>query len=282
MSSVERRAQALGIVCKQMGLEIPGAEKIRQMPFGPLLRNLEAVKKSGITALVSCRKDLRADGDRVVQSSKMLQLALQVEYSGLALRFRWTPPVTTCPLARGRMALALLDEVDHAGRTALQRAAGTGAIHVVREYIGYGVDIEACGGDNRQTSLIKAAQNGHEGVVKALIAARAKVNAREPSGDTALIHASWIGHMGMVRQLIAARADIDAQGAYGQTALMRAAPSGHVANVQFLLEQMADPTLLDDAGYNALVLTQMVASPAVGRHQAVVELLSNWGKSVVS
>ena len=54
---------------------------------------------------------------------------------------------------------------------------------------------------------MKAAQNGHLGVVRALIAAKADVNAADQQGTTALMAATRIGYKQIVQALVEGNAD---------------------------------------------------------------------------
>jgi len=57
------------------------------------------------------------------------------------------------------------------------------------------------------TALMRASQNGHLEVVRALIAAKADVKAKAVNGFTALNLASETGHLEVVRALVAVKAE---------------------------------------------------------------------------
>ena len=83
-------------------------------------------------------------------------------------------------------------------------------------------------------ALIRAAREGHDDTVKALLASGAGVNAKDEQGNTALIEAARYGHDDVVRALLAGGASIQAKDKEGKTALMLAAQGGHTEIVQLL------------------------------------------------
>jgi serine/threonine-protein phosphatase 6 regulatory ankyrin repeat subunit B len=75
-------------------------------------------------------------------------------------------------------------------------------------------------------------------LVRALLAAKAEVNAKTNSGPvsgaTALMFASMLGNLEVVRALLAAKADVNIKCDNGVTALMEASVNGHQEVVQLL------------------------------------------------
>ncbi|OQR91706.1 hypothetical protein ACHHYP_20174 [Achlya hypogyna] len=115
---------------------------------------------------------------------------------------------------------------------------------------------------NGDSPLYTASENGHEDVVRQLIAAGADVNHENENGRTPLSIAAFRGREGVVQQLIAAGADINAVGFNKQTPLHAAAETegaesarltplhcasqcGYDEVVQLLLEAGANPSLKD-------------------------------------
>lgn len=130
------------------------------------------------------------------------------------------------------------------------------------------------------TALIFAAQKGHDGVIRALLAAGALVSAGG-CGATPLHRAAYSGHTTALRLLLAApsaRHILDARDSSTgdlRTALGKAAWQGHADAVRLLLESGADPriasrngrTPLQDAedgghGAAAALLRETSAAPA--------------------
>ncbi len=73
------------------------------------------------------------------------------------------------------------------------------------------------------TALRAASGAGHVGVVAALLAAGADVNAASDSGLTALMHVAYNGHLEVVQALVAAGADVNRRSAGGWSAAAIAA-----------------------------------------------------------
>jgi len=91
-------------------------------------------------------------------------------------------------------------------------------------------------------ALIAASMTGDESEMRVLLAAAgagAAVNSRH-NGQTPLLCASAQGHTGVVRFLLAARAEVDAAVITGQTALLVAIHSGHLDLARMLLEAGAE------------------------------------------
>jgi len=88
--------------------------------------------------------------------------------------------------------------------------------------------------------LIQAAGKGDTASLKALIAKRADVNARNPSGYTALMVAIDGGHAETVRALLDSGADANAKTNDGYSPLMHAADRGDLGIATALLDKGAD------------------------------------------
>src|ERR1700722_5614904 len=94
--------------------------------------------------------------------------------------------------------------------------------------------------EHGQTPLSKAAENGHETVVKLLLEKGAELRSKDEHGQTPLSKAAEDGHEAIVRLLLerdsagADRRAVDNAGA--DIALVHAAKNGHEAVVQVLLE----------------------------------------------
>jgi ankyrin repeat protein len=84
------------------------------------------------------------------------------------------------------------------------------------------------------TALIAASQQGHQEIVRALLDAKADVNAKAGNGATALMLAARAGNQEIVRALLDARADVNAKDNVGATALILASLKGHQEVVQLL------------------------------------------------
>ena len=127
--------------------------------------------------------------------------------------------------------------------------------------------------------LLWAAENGHEAVVKMLIAAGADVNHKRNGGWTPLWWAAANRHEAVVKVLIAAGADVNkADNAdvnkadnYGETPLWYAAIHGHDAVVKVLIAAGADVNKADKYGETPL------HRAAEKGYEAVVKMLKAAG-----
>lgn len=111
------------------------------------------------------------------------------------------------------------------------------------------LDLISCGNDvnildsGGATPLLAAASAGHGHVVRLLVGARAKVDARDASGRTALmLLATRANQDDAIRSLIAANAELDLQDRAGQSALTIAVAARRQSYVAMLLAAGADPT----------------------------------------
>lgn len=133
-----------------------------------------------------------------------------------------------------------------AGLAPIHRAAADGDAAAVARLIARGVDLEATikGGPiatEGMTPLLLAAYKGNAEVVRALIDADARLEARTADGRTPLIYAAGWGSAETVAALIEAGARVDARADAGMTALMfAAAPRPDVAVLSALIDAGAD------------------------------------------
>jgi ankyrin repeat protein len=95
------------------------------------------------------------------------------------------------------------------GETVLMTAARSGRVGVVRALVAYGADIEAAEPRRRQTALLWAAAEGHVDVVETLIEVGADFTTPLDSGFTPFLFAVREGHLGVVRLLLSAGVDVN-------------------------------------------------------------------------
>ncbi|KAF2185905.1 ankyrin [Zopfia rhizophila CBS 207.26] len=90
-----------------------------------------------------------------------------------------------------------------------------------------------------------AVENGHEAVVKLLLATgKVDVNSKDDHGWTPLRRAAGNGHEAVVKLLLATgKVDVDSKDDLGQTPLRNAAENGHEAVVKLLLEKGANSSV---------------------------------------
>jgi ankyrin repeat protein len=141
-------------------------------------------------------------------------------------------------------------------------------------------------GQVAEVELISAAGKGDLSRVRALLDAKADVNAKAGDGSMALIVAAREGHVAVVRALLYAKADVNARDNDGETALIAAAEGDvvqteleaeadvnakHNKAVRALLDAKADVNAADNNGETALIMA------AHEGHADVVGLLKNAG-----
>jgi ankyrin repeat protein len=130
------------------------------------------------------------------------------------------------------------------------------------------------GPEQGMTALMYAARDGRGNNVKALIDAKASVNAQAADGRTALMYAAMSTDAACTRALLDAGASVDARDDQGVTSLMLAAARGEVAGVEALLRAGASPEFRNKWGENALLYAARTGS--IGK----VRVLLNAGASI--
>ncbi len=126
--------------------------------------------------------------------------------------------------------------------------------------------LTACGAPQHPTPLSRAAAAGRLADVRALLADGAQPN---PEGDecVALVGAARAGHLDVARTLIAAGARLNARDPCnnGWTALITAIHTHQMTMVEFLLEAGADPNMALPSGFTALMMAAGYGEPSVVR-----------------
>jgi hypothetical protein len=133
---------------------------------------------------------------------------------------------------------AVVDRRASDGTTALMLASANGFLEVVRALVLRGADVAAASGGIKARQI--ALQRGHSDVAKLLEQAEA-LGAR-------LLQAATEGHDALVRQLLALGAPANVTDERGTTALMIAARNGDLGILQALLSRGADPSVRDSQG----------------------------------
>jgi len=164
------------------------------------------------------------------------------------------------------------DVKDTYGKTPLSRAAGNGHEAVVKLLLAKdGVELNS-EDEFHQTPLSHAAENGHEAVVKLLLAKDGvELNSKDEFHQTPLSHAAGNGHEAAVKLLLAKDGvELNSKDDNNQTPLSRAAGNGHEAVVKLLLAKDGVELNSKDEFH------QTPLSHAAGNgHEAVVKLLSS-------
>lgn len=157
------------------------------------------------------------------------------------------------------------------GRTALHAAASEGHLEAINMLLDAGAEVNLPYPDSSVsvgvTPLIAASHRQPE-AVELLLQHGADPNAKhKESNRTALIIASLNGQARSVKALLEARADVNAQDNSGLTPLMLAAREGHIHIVEDLLRHGADVDVKDEQGRTAHNHANKK------RHKAIVRLL---------
>ena len=130
-------------------------------------------------------------------------------------------------LARADRALVRRHSDD--GWTALHLAAHFGHANAVQALLAEGADVSAWAENDHRNQALHAAIAGTAtvGVVSALLAARARVSAKDGGGYTPLHLAAFRGDLELVQILLAHGADAHARTDDGKTPAMIAEQGGH-------------------------------------------------------
>ncbi|OCT99880.1 hypothetical protein XELAEV_18005665mg [Xenopus laevis] len=155
------------------------------------------------------------------------------------------------------------------------RAARSGNLDKVVEYLKGGVDINTCN-QNGLNALHLAAKEGHIDLVQELLERRSAVDSATKKGNTALHIASLAGQADVVKILVKQGANINAQSQNGFTPLYMAAQENHLDVVKYLLETGANQSTATEDGF-----TPLAVALQQGHNQVVAILLENDTKGKV-
>lgn len=164
------------------------------------------------------------------------------------------------------------------GLRPLLLASDHGHLRVVQALLAAGADVDGKGA--QVTPLIAASRKGNLAIVRVLLAAKADVDAtRRIRNTTALMEAIDQDHAGdhleTIRALLQARANVNAIDGTGATALMQAASRGQLTIVRALLAANASVNIVPAAwrkGHSSTGPTALTAAVSSG-HSDVVEAL---------
>ena len=157
--------------------------------------------------------------------------------------------------------------------TLLHLASRDGHEDVIKFLLANGSDVNAVD-KNEWTALHLAAQSGHEKVIEFLLANGSDVNAVDKNEWTALHLAAQSGHEKVIEFLLANGSDVNAVDKNEWTALHLAAQFGHEKVIEFLLANGSDVNAVTQNGRTALHLA------ASFRHEKIIECLLASGSHV--
>lgn len=176
-----------------------------------------------------------------------------------------------------------IETPDGSGRTALQLGAANRHADVIWLLLENGAvlkdedkvvqvlmsDSEGKSNQDRRVALHRAAECGHEGVLRLILDKGGSVEQKDAKGLTALHLASMNGHEAATRILFDKNANIESQNEEGQTALHMASQGGHQNLVHYLLEKCVSLKdyldARDKSGRTALQLAAQYGHKLVGQ-----------------
>ena len=130
--------------------------------------------------------------------------------------------------------------------------------------------VASLGAAGPDVTLVEAVKNGDITAVRALLQARADVNARTSDGATALHWAAYRNDLESADRLIRAGADVTVANAYGVTPLSLACTNGNAALVERLLQAGANPNTALPGGE-----TVLMTAARTGKVDAIGVLLAH-------
>ena len=145
-----------------------------------------------------------------------------------------------------------VDSVSPEGETLLMLASREGKPSVIKAILAGKPRIQARN-PRGESALMLAAIMGHTEAVKLLLDANAPVN---QSGWTPLIYAAARDRVDIARLLIGKGANVNAAADNGTTALMMAAREGYLQTLLLLLEHGADARYVSPHGHSAMSLAK--------------------------
>lgn len=165
-------------------------------------------------------------------------------------------------------AKANVNAKDSEGRTPLAWAATSARTAMAKLLLERGADASLAA-ENGMTPIHQAANVGDTKLLEALVQGGVDVNMRHPRVQaTPLQYAATGGHIEAARALLDARANVNATDNAGRTPLMWAASKGQTAIVKLLLERGADAKQKTPNGWTALKYAEKE------KHAEIVELLN--------
>ncbi|KAK2798932.1 hypothetical protein FQN50_008663 [Emmonsiellopsis sp. PD_5] len=221
----------------------------------------------------SIRKNVRSALKRLNTASRVNLSVSKSPISGTS------PPSGSMKKRRNRpsesnISIDLTSE-DGIAAPPIVRAAQSGAVLEVKNFINNGADIETCDARTGLNALAVAAHCGKDDIVNLLINHNANVNVLDVHLSTPLHLAASRGH-GRVLQLLLEDddVDIDAKDSYGRTAFWIAANGGHVDASNVLLD--------NDCKINARAEEQMTALHVASKNGDLdmVSLLLRYGADI--
>ena len=145
----------------------------------------------------------------------------------------------------------LVDEKRKQETQALLHYAATGNETGLNDVIKKGINLNICD-PTGLSSLMAAAHNGHDKIIKILLYNKVKIEQKDEAGYTALMFACNKGNLNCAKLLVENGADVNAYDNDGSTPIMFCSQYGHNDIVKFLLSKGADAFLKGNHGFSAI------------------------------
>lgn len=162
--------------------------------------------------------------------------------------------------------------------TPLHIAAKANDAARVQELLAAGAKLEARDGAQR-TALLAATHDNAIDAARVLIEAGANVNAKDNIRDTPYLYAAAEDRLEILRMTLAAGADLKDTNRYGGTGLIPAAHHGYPENVRELLKTAIAIDHVNSLGWTALLET-IILSDGGPTHQDILKQLIDAGANV--
>lgn len=121
-------------------------------------------------------------------------------------------------------------------------------VRIVKYLVEHGANINQGDGDDGNTPVILASEEGHLEIVKYLVEQGANVDHVNNDGYTPLISASYEGHLEIVKYLVEHGADVNQANNDAWTSLIWVSFEGHLEIVKYLVEHGANVNQADNDG----------------------------------
>jgi uncharacterized protein len=155
------------------------------------------------------------------------------------------------------------------------KAAAAGDLNQVKALIAAKAPLDAKDSEGR-TALLIAVDLNHFEIARALIAAGASVNVQADNLDTPWLLAGAAGRTEMLRAMIPAGPDLSIRNRYGGNALIPACERGHVETIALLLTTRIDVNHVNNLGWTCL-LEIVILGDGGARHQEAARLVLGAG-----
>lgn len=160
----------------------------------------------------------------------------------------------------------------------LHAAAARDDVAALRALLAAGAPLDARDPAGR-TALLVATHENKVAAARVLIDAGADVNAKDAISDSPYLYAGARGHLQILRMTLAHGADLASTNRFGGTALIPAAERGHVETVRTLIDAGVAVDHVNRLGWTAL-LEAVILGDGGPRHQQIVQLLIAHGADV--